>query len=201
MRITFFFILIALFLFQKNIFSQSDTANHKRRVYASLEPYFIYYYDNEHFEKSNKIFFGQKITIFPIKNIGVGFHYLKIFDYWQYNYEREKSNYTLYGIYIRPILYFKHSSVYWNLGYFKGDYCTCDTIPYKKNKLNYFSIGIGVLFRLKNGFNLNLGFNSDNILNPLILKHANNYFRLGFTYDIRKRIKYSKYLYKRVRYL
>ena len=195
------FFLFAFQIFHNISYSQSDTTNSKRRVYASFEPYFIYYYDNDFLEKSNKIFVGQKIILFPIRNIGIGVHYLKIFDYWKYEFVREKTYYEVYGGFLRGILYFKHTSVYWNVGYFKGNYCTCDSVPYLQEGLNYLSLGTGILFRLKNGFNLNMGFNSDNILNPLILKYANNYFRIGFTYDIRKPIKYSKYLYKRVRYL
>jgi hypothetical protein len=71
------------------------------------------------------------------------------------------------------------------LGYYKGNYCTCgDDIPYKKENLSYLNWGGGYNFKLYNNLRFDLAFTSAQVISNVKGRYAYTQYIVGLDYVI-----------------
>jgi hypothetical protein len=71
------------------------------------------------------------------------------------------------------------------LGYYKGNYCTCGgDIPYKKDNLSYLNWGGGYNFKLYNNLKLDLGFTTAQVISNVKGRYAYTQYIVGLDYVI-----------------
>jgi hypothetical protein len=163
-------------------FTQIDTINNdKLSIVAGI--YGSYIWDNQPNllysgnPMYNEVTLGSRLLVFPFKELGGGIQFTKVYTTSIFN---SLENFTLYG----PIIQYKsinkeRINFYADIGFLKGNFCLCEVVPVKKERLNYLSIGAGIYYRILPQIFLDIGFSSVNILNKMDYKFGYNHYRIG----------------------
>ena len=93
----------------------------------------------------------------------------------QFNFVRQK----------RPRRIKQIERFFFELGGYKGDYCTCDPDnPYREDNLTYIGFGFGLDIKLNQKLHLDLAFNNYEILNDILGKYNYTQYVIGLDFHL-----------------
>ncbi len=90
---------------------------------------------------------------------------------------------NLFGIFGQySILTDKKTRVFLETSLHRGNYCSCDPFPYRKNNLMYYGFGTGLNYYLGKGLILDLGFHNYEIFQKIPRKYNSTKYVVGINY-------------------
>jgi len=112
----------------------------------------------------------------------IGIDYKKIYTGGELS---GKNNYFLLGVFQQyKFLSRKKSFGFVELGFYKGNYCTCgDDVPYKVNNISYINWGGGYTKNLYKNLNLDLAFTTAQVVSKIPGRYGFTQYIIGLDYQ------------------
>ena len=115
------------------------------------------------------------------KHFRIGVDYKRIFTSGFYS---GRNKYAMYGAFTQ--YKFRENKMgfgFGELGFYKGNYCTCgNNVPYKKNNLNYLNWGGGYNFKLYKNIRVDAAFTTAQVISNVPQKYGYTQYILGLDY-------------------
>jgi hypothetical protein len=137
--------------------------------------------DIDYDSRYNESTLAANIAIDMGKHMRVGIDYKRIYTSGLLS---GKNNYTLLGLFTQyKFAEGKNGFGFGELGFYKGNYCTCGgNVPYKKNGLSYLSWGGGYNFKLYKNIRIDAAFTTAQVITKVPQKYGYTQYVLGIDY-------------------
>ncbi len=134
-------------------------------------------YDTRYAENT----FSANIAVDLSKHFRLGIDYKKIYTNGE---QSGKNNYNLMGAFTQyKFAEGKKGFGFGELGFYKGNYCTCgNNVPYKKNSLSYLNWGGGYNFMLYRNIRMDLAFTTAQVVSNIPQKYGYTQYIVGIDY-------------------
>ncbi len=170
--------LLLVLLIPVLAFAQKDSTAYRKRLVLGTS--LTYIWDTED-NFLNEYTWSINAAISPVKNLYLGFNYLNI---WAQSRTIANGRYGLAGVYAQYRLGKPKVAFYPEIGYYKGNYCTCsEGDAFKQKGLDYLSVGGGFGWRIYKGLELETAFLVYNILDRIpVGKYSYTQYVIGLNY-------------------
>ena len=128
----------------------------------------------------------KNIAVNITPSLYVGLSYLSLYTFGSsIRRNNDRANYFLFGSFVQYDFLPKNKSRFFlESSWHRGNYCTCGVEdPYKREGLNYISLGFGFEFPLKYNFSLEVGGASYQILDSIRIKYTYTQYVAGINYN------------------
>ena len=179
--------LVTLFYFASVLFAHDSTKNRNIFKQLVIGGNYTYIFDTETINeidydtRYNEHTLSMNVAVDIGKHFRVGLDYKQIFTRGFFS---GNNKYAMYGAFTQyKIGENKKGFGFGELGFYKGNYCTCgNNVPYKKNGLSYVSWGGGYNFKLNKNIRLDAAFTTAQVVSDVPEKYGFTQYIIGLDY-------------------
>ncbi len=131
----------------------------------------------------NEHTFSLNVATDISKRFRVGVDYKKLYTRGELSGRNE---YALLGIFQQYKMFNdKKGFAFLELGFYKGNYCTCgDDTPFKQKGISYLNWGAGYNRKLKQNLSIDLAFTSAQVISKIPGRYAFTQYIIGLDYNV-----------------